>query len=339
MGEVVSPVTVLITGAAGFIGSRCVEYARARGHRVVAVVRSLSAACHPWQDNPFIEIVAADLATPGGSAILAEALDGVDVVIHAAASIAGDDAKHARDTLVATSAVVDAIAARQAAGKRLVLVSSIVVYDTTSLRAGALLDEATALESHPDRRDAYCRNKLAQEAIATQAAQSGELDLCIIRPGAVFGPKRIWNSHLGPAFGPILLRIGGRGQIPLTYVDHCVSALVKAAERQFSGVTAYNVVDNDLPDRSAFLRALPTKGQPKLAIPVSWQILNICARTLNLLPGLRRRLPGLLRPAVVRARLMPLYYSNARARAALGWQPELPFVAAMQQALADETGA
>ncbi|MCP5074594.1 MAG: NAD-dependent epimerase/dehydratase family protein [Rhodobacteraceae bacterium] len=339
MGEVVTPITVMITGAAGFIGSRCVDQARDRGHRVVAVVRGLSAVCHPWQDNPFIEIVVGDLATPEGAAQVATALDGVDAVIHAAASLSGDDAKHARDTLVATSALVDAIAARPAAGKRLVLISSIVVYDTASLNPGSVLDETTPIETHPDSRDTYCRNKLAQEAIALKAAEARELDLCVMRPGAVFGPNRIWNSHLGPVIGPILLRIGGRGQIPITYVDHCVTALILAAEQPFSGVETYNIIDDNPPDRTVFLQCLPQTALPRYIIPISWRLLAAAAALFSRLPGLRNHLPGLLRPAVVRARMMPLSYSNTKAKNALGWRPGQSLQTAMLHATAQDGGA
>ena len=314
-----SGLTLLITGAAGFVGRATVAMARLRGHQVRAVVRHLRQAPLAWQGDAGISVHAVDLAVPDPA--LETSLAGVDGVIHAAAAMAGDDSAHARDTLLATRRLVTAMPD----AVPLVLVSSLAVY-AGNLPPGSLIDETTPLEPTPGLRDAYCRAKLAQEEVAR--LRRGRLQ--IMRPGAVWGPRHLWNAHLGLALGPILVQLGNQAPIPICHIDHCALALVLAAERQ-DGPKVVNVIDDDLPDRARYIAALRQNGWPKLVLPVSWRLFDlIAARGAE--PQSTTRLPGVLRRPALRARMMPLRYDNA-ALHRLGWQPLQGFDAAMQSAL------
>lgn len=117
---------ILLTGAAGFIGTHIAQLARERGHEVLGVDAMLEAAHGP------------DAATPEGviNADLTEAdldplLDGVDVVCHQAAMVGnGVDAQdlpdYARHNDYATARLLAAMARRGV--DKLVLASSMVVY-------------------------------------------------------------------------------------------------------------------------------------------------------------------------------------------------------------------
>ncbi|PIE16384.1 MAG: hypothetical protein CSA68_02890 [Rhodobacterales bacterium] len=307
---------IMITGAAGFVGRHTVAAARARGHKVVALVRRSESVRTDWNGDTGITPVVCDLATDQ------PALDGVETVIHTAASLTGDDATQKRETLAATGNLLAAIKA-QNRPVDLVLASSISVYDTMALAPFARLDETTPIEPNPEQRDAYCRAKLAQEQLCQQAELA---HLSILRIGAVFGPGQLWNSHLGVAAGPVLLRIGAKGEVPLCHVTHCAKALVLAAE---TPVALVNVLDDDRPERARFVAALRQSGWPKWVIPVPWRLWALLAKTASLLPI---RLPGLLRLPVLHARLKPLRYSNAALHEQLGWTPEISFNAALQEA-------
>lgn len=320
---------IMITGAAGFIGRHCVKCARERGHTVIAVVRSHAGVLANWQSDPMIEVIVSDLAKDT-NVQLTDAVKKAEAIIHAAASLAGDDAQQARDTVLATKTLLHAMEAMPRQKRKLILVSSITVYDAASLQENAVLDESSPIETNPDKRDTYCRNKLLQETATLQAARSNKLDLFVMRPGAVFGPSRLWNAHLGHALGPILLRMGSKGQIPVSHVTHCAKALVLAAETSVSGVEIINVVDDDLPNRKAYIQMLKQTGWPRIVIPVSWQLLAGIGRLCAAIPNL----PGLLRPAILKSRMMPLRYSNAKLKQRLGWQPDLSFDQAMQQSIA-----
>jgi len=320
--------TLTITGAAGYVGTATVAAARARGHTVRAVIRGPASA--DWAGDGAIACHRADLGTDD----LTAALDGSDAVIHAAASLAGDEAQMRRDTVVATGALMRAAA--KAGVRRVVLVGSVAVYGTDGLAPGAEIDEHSPPDRHPHRRDAYCRAKLAQEALARDIAREHGLCLRILRVGAVWGPGRLWNAHLGAAAGPVLIRLGAAGQIPLAHVEAVARALIRAAEAgpdRADIPEVLNIVDDDLPDRLRFLNALQRGGWPRLVLPLSWRVPDAVAAALA---PLGARLPGLLRRPALRARMMPLVYSNARARAALGWHGNRNFEAAMATALAAE---
>lgn len=320
---------VLITGASGFIGRAAVGRLRAAGFEVRAVVRRAQSIPEEWAQDPAITPVICDLAHSESWSELD--LTGVDCVIHAAAALAGDDAQQARDTIAATNTILRAIAA-QTKPPHLVLLSSITVYDTLSLSAGATLDEGTNLEPNSAQRDAYCRAKLGQETLVQEAATRDGFALTILRAGAVYGPDRIWNGHIGMALGPVLLRFGNRGQVPLCTVNHCANSLVRAV--QIPAVPhaphVVNILDDDLPNRKRFVQILRNSGWPKWVLPLPWRLLDIVARIASFLPI---KVPGLLRRPVLHARLKPLKYSNARLHDLYGLESEFWFETAMLRAI------
>jgi nucleoside-diphosphate-sugar epimerase len=296
--------TLFVTGAAGYLGQGVVREALGRGHKVRALVRSGTVEG--------AEVVSGDLHDPALAGWLAK----VDAVVHCAAKLSGSDAEMERDTVAGTAALV--AAARTAKVKRIVLAGSMSVYGGQS--PGDVIDEDARIEPDPGARDAYTRAKLAQEEVVRSAGQPA----WILRIGAIWGPGRLWNGHLGVALGPLLLRCGREGDIPLCHVDHAARAMVAAAETAPEGIEVLNILDSDLPDRIDYVAALRAGGWPKLVVPVPWRLLDLVAR-----PG-ASKLPGLLRRPVLRARLMPLSYSNDRARARLDWEPWMGFEDAME---------
>lgn len=315
--------TLLITGAGGFLGRHAVAEARQRGHIVRALVRRADSILSEWQGDPGIQPIICDLGQdPTG---LAKACQGVQSVIHAAARIAGADADHAIDTRGATAAILNAMDP----DSHFVLISSMSVYDLMPVQSGAMVDEATPTEQDGLARDAYCRAKLAQEALVASAAQEHGFPLTILRPGALFGPDHLWNGHLGIAIGPVLLRIGSRGQIPLCYVEHAAKAAVSAAEHP-AGLGVINVVDGDLPDRAQYAQALKQTGWPRAILPVPLALFNTLAGLVGNLPGV----PGLLRMPVLAARMKPVSYSNKTLMDRLGDTCPHTFSTAMARAIA-----
>ncbi|WP_319825113.1 NAD(P)-dependent oxidoreductase [Thalassovita sp.] len=327
--------TIMITGAAGYVGRATVAAARDAGHDVVAVVRLAGVVPDGWADDDGIELVEADLSRPES----VQALDmvGVDSVIHAAASLSGNDAAQERHTLTGTRHLLQAMA-RAEEPPRLVLVSSVSVYSGMGLQAQSEIDETSALERNPRQRDAYCRAKLNQEQITAEGALDLGAELRIMRVGAVFGPGRLWNAHVGLRIGPAVLRLVRGGEIPLCHIAHCADALVRAAETKVpdspdGAIEVLNVVDDDLPDRVRFLNAMARTGWPRLFVPVWWRFFDIAAQVLGWLPGC----PGLLRRETLRARIFPVRYPNARLKSRLGLPPTPPFEHAFTLSVGVET--
>ena len=290
--------TLMITGAGGFLGRAVVDEAQARGHEVRALTRD-------------------DLDLTSGEL---PALDGVDCVIHLAGSLSGDEAVQARDTVDATRGVIAAMQA-QPLPPRLVLASSIAVY---SADAKGVVTEATPLEDRPDRRDAYARAKLAQE----EMLRGSGLRHTILRPGAILGPGRVMNAHLGPAAGGTLILMERGGEVPVVSLADCARAFVRAAEAPGEG-RALNILGPDRPTRARYVAALRRTGWPRHVLPFNWRLVMPLAWLLS---PLGDRLPGLLRPAILRARMRPLRYDIAPAEAALDWTPQDGFDSAFARA-------
>ncbi len=154
---------LLITGANGFLGRACVAAALARGHSVRALTRSTVA----FADG--VEAVQGDLAEGCDAAWL----EGIDAVLHTAASVSNRPDALARDTEAASARLFAAVAQAQGQAQaqgpadarlRVVLASSIVVYDADA--QGAICED-TPLETRPQRREGYVGAALAPGAAAT----------------------------------------------------------------------------------------------------------------------------------------------------------------------------
>lgn len=291
--------TLMITGAGGFLGRAVVDEAQARGHEVRALARD-------------------DLDLASGAL---PALDGVDCVIHLAGSLSGDWTVQARDTVEATRGVIAAMQA-QPLPPRLVLASSITVY---SADAKGVVTEATPLEDRPERRDAYARGKLMQEGLLRESG----LRHTILRPGAILGPDRVMTAHLGPGLGGTLILMERGGEVPVVSLSDCARAFVLAAEAPGEG-RALNILGPDRPTRARYVAALRRTGWPRRVLPFNWRLVMPLAWLLS---PLGARLPGLLRPAILRARMRPLRYDIAAAEAALDWVPQDDFDSAFARAV------
>ena len=287
--------------------------ALARGHRVTRLVRSARAAPAAGAVT-----VVADLSVAGA---LSDTLDECDAVVHCAASLAGGAAEQARDTLAPTEHLVTAM--RGSSVARLVLVSSLAVYDYRALPTGGRLDETAPLERDAPSRGPYVEAKLAQERLV----QAGVgMDWRIVRPGLVFGPGRGWFYHLGlPVPGGAWLALAGSAELPLTHVDNCAAAIVAAAEAPAGGVAA-NIVDDLRPTRVEYMRALAAATAPGTrVVNVPWGLLTAGGGVANAL-GLTS---GMLHPARLAARCKPLTYDHAVATQAFGWRPAMAMVEAL----------
>ncbi len=311
---------VLVTGANGFIGGYVTSKLLSRNHTVSVVVRRQRAVRPDWRENVAIQPIISDLVD--ATAELTRACAKADVVVHCAAAMTGDDDTHKHDTLLATEQLVRVMRP----GSHLILISSLAVYDYAALSDFAVLDETMPLEQHPEKRDAYCRAKLLQEEIARSSAKERGIALSVLRPGVVFGPGRLWNAHLGIGLGPVLLRIGTKGEVPVSFVEHTAEVISLTAEQDKS-VGILNVLDDECPSRSAYVKHLERTGWPKWVIPLPYNLLLLLAAVCTRLPGM----PGLLRKPVLAARMKPIRYSNAHLQARLNWRPTMGFEQALRR--------
>lgn len=301
---------IAITGAAGFLGQALVRAARAKGYGVLAIIRN--APDPAWADDSAITTVAVDLGDASAAQLLSTHLAKTDGIIHAAASFGGDAATHARDTIGATENLVKAMAQTP---QRLVLVSSLSVYDVAAMSDNATLNEASPLLQDAAQRDAYAAAKVAQEQIVRDALT----DFRIMRPGAIYGPGRLWSAQLGFAKAGIVFCPGGNAKMPAVHVDHVAAGLIAGLDSD-QPAQIVNLIDADTPSQMDWLNAL---GLRTLRVP----------RGIVLLAG---KLLG--RGPAWAARFRPLHYDTTQAEQLLGPMPDHAFGAAIRALRLAEKG-
>ena len=270
---------VLLTGAAGFIGSRVGAALRAAGHDVVGIDALLPAA---HGHDPVLPDGCRQVDVRDADA-LAQLLAGVDLVCHQAAMVgAGVDAADApayggHNDFATTVLLAQMFAAGV---RRLVLASSMVVYGQgnyacpdhglidplprrrADLDAGVFEHRCPACgvpvawrlvdEDAPLRpRSLYAASKTAQEHYALAWSESTGGSVLALRYHNVYGPgmprdtpysgvAAIFRSSLENNEPPMVFEDGGQMR-DFVHVDDVAAANLAAATADIDGFTAVNV--------------------------------------------------------------------------------------------------
>lgn len=303
--------TVLITGAAGFIGRSVAKALRQEGHAIRAGTRRASAE---------IDAVACDLDRPEQ---IAAAVSGVSVVVHCAY---GDETAMARQC----AALLDAMAA--AGVNRLVFFSSIAVYGDAPAPDPAQAPDESRLTGPYARGKAACE-RLVRQWVEGDAARAA----LILRPGIVYGagshfwvdkPARRIEAGLWGDFGS-----RAEGLAPLIHVDDVARAACLAVawlESAQGRVEAVDLIGPQTPTWNAYFRQLakalghaplPSISPARLAW---WRIAGTGAKAWR-----KAGLPGGSRlafaPASGELRLFSrtVLFDMARTQAILGFSPSI----------------
>lgn len=316
--------TLLVTGANGFLGRRVVRAAARAGHEVLALVRPGATPAAELVGSGRVEVVRGDLRADGpwrGAAAAA------DAVVHLAAATAGDLATQVAGTVRATEqllAVID-----PSTLDRFVHISSFSVYDTDALATRDVLDEHSPLEADPCRRDAYTATKLFQERLVREAFDADPERLVVLRPGMIFGPGHDWAWGAALTLGTrAALLIAPHAVMPLVYVDDCADAVVAALGSSAARGRTIDLVDDDLPTHAELARlGRRLGGAPGIAVPVPWTIAAGLGRLVGVIDRRwfagRARLPEMLASARLAARWKPLRYDSTLAHELLDWSPSV----------------
>jgi nucleoside-diphosphate-sugar epimerase len=330
---------LLVTGAGGFLGQYVVASAIGRGHDVRAMLRPASKK-NPemWQNHPRMEVVRGDLRASQG---ISQMLEGVEGVIHLAASKAGDLYEQFGGTVIATENLISAM--DKADVKRLVVTSSFSVYEYEKRWAWTLLNESSPLVDDLFMRDEYCQTKLVQEKMILDHAEKKNWRCVVLRPGVIFGKDNLWSARLGMQVNDgCWIRVGTFASLPLTYVENCAEAIVLAAE--YDGPERrllLNVVDNQTPSQRIYLRELQRQTSPRPhIIPIPWTIMRVLARLAWLSNRIffrgRAKVPGLFVPSRLHARCKPLRYTNKKICSVLGWRPKFSWKEGISRSMNSE---
>jgi nucleoside-diphosphate-sugar epimerase len=319
---------VLVTGAGGFLGRHVVTALRRRGCQVRVLIRASTPIDGlPWAEK--IDVFQSDLCS---SDSLASAFKDVDVLVHLAARMSGNESAQMADTVLGTERLLEAMS--RSATRRLVLASSFSVYGWSAVRG--TLTEESPLETDLDQRDAYAIAKTMQERTVRQISQEHNWDLTILRPGFIWGRDHEYVAGLGQKLGRWYFVFGPSTRVPLTYVENCADCFAEVVENTQAIGETFNVVDgHDISTWDYLGESIRRSGAREHRIPVPYGLALAVARLADLIN--RRvcqgkiKLPGLLIPSRLQARFKPVRFSTLKLRDRLGWQPPFNFIQCLQR--------
>lgn len=221
------PMTVMLTGATGFLGSAIARALVAEGHAVRALVRA--ATPRAVLDGVPVACIPGDLTD---EASVARAMEGCDAAIHCAADYriwVPDPARMAAVNVGGTEAVMRAALA--AGLRRVVHVSSVATLKPRP--DGTPATEADA--ARPDQAiGPYKRSKTEAERLVERLVAERGLPAVIVNPSTPIGPR---DRRPTPT-GRVILE-AARGRMPayvdtglnLVHVDDCAAGCVAALAR------------------------------------------------------------------------------------------------------------
>jgi nucleoside-diphosphate-sugar epimerase len=236
------PIDVLVTGAAGFVGSALVERLDARGASVVGADLRPASGIEPI-----------DVTDRASAASLVARLR-PRTIVHAAARVddRGSPALFERVNVEGTRHML--AAAERHSVRRFVHVSSIAALGIEPVER---LDETSPLRTNEG--SPYFDTKARSEAVAREAFGRGAFEGVVVRPGDVYGAASVpWVLRPLDLMrrGMPLLVDRGRGLIAHCAIDHLVDALVGAVERPEAAGGIYIVHDGS--DTTTYARYFET---------------------------------------------------------------------------------
>ena len=224
--------TILVTGAGGFIASHLVEELIQKGHEVRVIVRYNSRNLWGWlEDSPYrdsVEIVSGDVRDYD---LVKSAVEGCDTVFHLAALIGipysyVSPLAYVRTNVEGTYNILQA--ARECGVGRVVHTSTSEIYGTAQY---VPIDEA-----HPvNPQSPYAASKASADFLALSYHRSFGLPVVVVRPFNTYGPRQSARAIIPTVISQILdgketLSLGNLTPTrDLTFVSDTVSGFLAAA--------------------------------------------------------------------------------------------------------------
>lgn len=295
--------TVAVTGSSGFIGSVLCRLLRSDGHDVIPIGRQLLDASHRLGSEDPLEL----------------AMAGATVVIHLAARahVATEEhadplAEYRRVNLAGTIRV--AKAASRVGGRRFVFVSSIGVLGNNS---GDRIFKDT---DDPAPTEYYAISKWEAERELQAFGQGSPLEIVIVRPPLVYGPRVKGNflRLLRLLRAGVPLPLGSiRNQRSYVGVENLCDVLSLCAFHQAAAGRMFLVADGEDVSTPDLLTIL-ARGmqQPARVFRCPMTMLRVAAAISGKQPELQRLSAN-------------LRVDSGAVRSALGWQPRVKLQAGL----------
>ena len=324
----------LITGGMGFIGKNLVLRLIDEGY----VIRILSRTAH--NSNNGFENVNEDIEYYTGNVAVLDDLDipgqDVDVIYHLAAAMSGDWNEHLQTTVQGTHNILSICDKYQI--NNLIYLSTINVYKAVNYNDLEVINELFEYEDHPELRGNYSNSKLIAEKLVCEYGRTvtHPMNISIIRPGLVYGYK----SHgllldIGPVIkNKLILSFSPKKKrLPIVYIDNLIDALILAGDKVDNQHYIFNVVDNDYPTQSDFIKLFNTYSDCTLyALFIPYYFLfflfYVIDLIINIIPGKSSSYSYKIKSI----KSSPAFSTDSIQRE-LGWKQQIDFSAAIKASI------
>jgi nucleoside-diphosphate-sugar epimerase len=235
------PETVLVTGAAGTVGSYAVRELVARGKRVIATDRPGCVFDFDLPPGAPVEVREGDITD---LAFCVDVVAGADAVIHIAATI-----DLSLDPALIQKINVDAVrylyeAARARGCRRFVFFSSGSIYQ----KGRGPLDETTPI----DPQSPYEASKAEAERYLWARPRGAKPEVVVLRPTMIYGPRARFLLAKGAAIPPSLAlifskipRIRGGAKCNWAHAEDVARAAAFVLDDPRAAWEAFNVADDE----------------------------------------------------------------------------------------------
>lgn len=314
---------VLVTGASGFIGQRLGPCLLRHGHEVIGVSRRL-----PMSDRPTeVRSLVGDICELESWLF---ALRGVDALVHLAARVhqskahsTDADKEFHRVNVEATLRL--ARAAVEAGVRRFVFVSSVKVNGDCTLPGRAFTEN-----DQPHPLDSYGASKYEAERGLQKIGRDSGMEIVVIRPPLVYGPGVKAN------FAALMRAVQGGWPLPLASVhnarslvavDNLVSFIAVCLVHPEAANQVFLVSDGcDLSTPDLVRGLSQAVGQSPRLFPLPVKVLRLVASGLGAADAMQRLCSN-------------LQVDISKARARLGWVPQIDVYEGLRRAVGPESEA
>jgi nucleoside-diphosphate-sugar epimerase len=311
--------TVLVTGATGFLGSALVTELVKQKQPVRVLARDETKARSQFGDA--IDIVAGEITD---AAQVQCAVEGATIVYHFAGRLYHPSTPaelYYRTHVEGTRILLDACK-RLLDGKgqlqRIVHCSTTGVHGVTGKTPAA--EDAPFAPTNP-----YEETKLQGELLALKAWKDDGLPVSVARPGLVYGPG---DLHLLGFFSSIkkgrpCLINGGKALIHPIYIDDMTAAFLLCAECPQAIGHSYNIAgDHPVSFRELATAIARSLGKPLPEGDIPLWLANLASDVFALVPGMKGENAPLTRSRV-KFLTNSRVYNIERARSELGFAPTM----------------